>query len=150
MWVFTNHGFYSIVKDWNSDDLWVRSRQRNHLESLFDSKRIEYYKERDYQYRVKASKQETKDLFSHWPEDITYSNFKDSIYDGLLKSCAHSVWKIIHSWLDERSGALEIVKEERTRSHGANRKPGRKRRSRRPRVSQRKNTVVRIEDWKRK
>ena len=45
MWVFTNHGFYSIVKDWNSDDLWVRSRQRNHLESLFDSKRIEYYKD---------------------------------------------------------------------------------------------------------
>ena len=58
MWVFTNHGFYSIVKiiDTNPEKFWIRSRRREHLNTFFSEERIIESYGSDYQYRVEISK----------------------------------------------------------------------------------------------
>ena len=54
MWLFTNHGFYSIVKilDTNPEEFWIRSRRKEHLTTYFSEERIIYTHATDYQYRV--------------------------------------------------------------------------------------------------
>ena len=59
MWVFTNHGFYSIVRilDTNPEKYWVRSRRKEHLTTYFSEERILYTHATDYQYRVELDKE---------------------------------------------------------------------------------------------
>ena len=93
MWIFTNHGFYSIVKDKSSEtNLLVRARKREHLEVLFDRSRITYSPKRDYQYRVNAHRDEVSDLLYYSTNDITYTNFKNSITDSTLNRMANILW----------------------------------------------------------
>ena len=152
MWVFTNHGFYSIVKilDTNPQEFWIRSRRKEHLTTYFSEERIIYSHATDYQYRVTINKEELIDIFTHLPEEINYTNFKDSIHDKELKDAAHYVWHDIYGVLDERKGTMGISQEERTRSPSKNRESNGSGNPGQSSNSQGKTGVVRIEDWKRK
>jgi hypothetical protein len=125
MWVFTNHGFYSIVRilDTNPEEFWIRST---------------------------INKEELIDLFTHLPQEIDYTNFKDSIKDVELKDAAHYVWHDIYGVLDERKGTMGFSEEERSWPFTKNRKPDGSRNTGLSSDTQGKNGVVRIEDWKRK
>ena len=72
MWVFTNHGFYSIVRilDTNPEKYWVRSRRKEHLTTYFSEERILYTHATDYQYRVELDKEELDDIFSNLPNTL--------------------------------------------------------------------------------
>lgn len=152
MWVFTNHGFYSIVRilDTNPEKYWVRSRRKEHLTTYFSEERILYTHATDYQYRVELDKEELDDIFSNLPNEIDYTNFKDSIKNIELKDAAHHVWHDIYGVLDEREGTMGISQEERTRSPTQNRESNRRGDTGLPPNTQGKSGVVRIEDWKRK
>ena len=104
MWVFTNHGFYSIVRilDTNPEKFWIRSRRREHLNTFFSEERILESYGSDYQYRVEINKEELSEIFSYLPEEIDYSNFKDSIKDKHLHHAAKLVWLGVYGALDER------------------------------------------------
>jgi hypothetical protein len=152
MWVFTNQGFYSIVRilDTNPEKYWVRSRRKEHLTTYFSEERIIYTHATDYQYRVTINKEELIDIFTHLPEEINYTNFKDSIHDKELKDAAHYVWHDIYGVLDERKGTMGISQEERTRSPSKNRESNGSGNTGLSSNTQGKTGVVRIEDWKRK
>tara|TARA_R100001443_G_scaffold81895_2_gene88923 strand:+ start:28129 stop:28587 length:459 start_codon:yes stop_codon:yes gene_type:complete len=152
MWVFTNHGFYSIVRilDTNPEEFWIRSRRKEHLTTYFSEERIIYTHATDYQYRVTINREELIDLFTHLPQEIDYTNFKDSIKDVELKDAAHYVWHDIFGVLDERKGTMGFSEEERSRSPAKNREFNRSGNTGLPSNTQGKNGVVRIEDWKRK
>lgn len=152
MWLFTNHGFYSIVKilDTNPEEFWIRSRRKEHLTTYFSEERIIYTHATDYQYRVTINKEELIDIFTHLPQEIDYTNFKDSIKDIELKDAAHHVWHDVFGVLDEREGALGFSQTQRTWPFTKNRKPDRSGNTGLSSDKQGKNGVVRIEDWKRK
>ena len=152
MWLFTNHGFYSIVKilDTNPEEFWIRSRRKEHLTTYFSEERIIYTHATDYQYRVTVNKEELIDIFTHLPQEIDYTNFKDSIKDIELKDAAHNVWHDVFGVLDEREGALGFSQTQRTWPFTKNRKPDGSRNTGLSSDTQGKNGVVRIEDWKRK
>ena len=152
MWVFTNHGFYSIVRilDTNPEKYWVRSRRKEHLTTYFSEERIIYTHATDYQYRVTINKEELIDIFTNLPQEIDYTNFKDSIHDKELKDAAHYVWHDIFGVLDERKGTMGISQEERTRSPSKNRESNGSGNTGLSSNTQGKTGVVRIEDWKRK
>ena len=152
MWVFTNHGFYSIVKilDTNPEEFWIRSRRKEHLTTYFSEERIICTHATDYQYRVTINKEELIDIFTHLPQEIDYTNFKDSIQDKELKDAAHYVWHDIFGVLDERKGTMGFSQTQRTGTPTQNRKSNGSRNTGLSSDTQGKNGVVRIEDWKRK
>ena len=152
MWVFTNQGFYSIVRilDTNPEKYWVRSRRKEHLTTYFSEERILFTHATDYQYRVEINKEELIDIFTNLPQEIDYTNFKDSIHDKELKDAAHYVWHDIFGVLDERKGTMGLSQEECTRSPTQNRKSNRSGDTGQSSNSQGKTSVVRIKDWKRK
>ena len=152
MWLFTNHGFYSIVKilDTNPEEFWIRSRRKEHLTTYFSEERIICTHATDYQYRVTINKEELIDIFTHLPQEIDYTNFKDSIQDKELKDAAHYVWHDIYGVLDERERPMAANKTKRSWSPIKDRKPDGSRDSGLSSDTQGKTGVVRIEDWKRK
>ena len=152
MWVFTNHGFYSIVRilDTNPEKFWIRSRRREHLNTYFSEERIIESYGSDYQYRVEINKEELSEIFSYLPEEIDYSNFKDSIKDKHLHHAAKLVWLGVYGALDERERPMATNKKERSWSPVKDREPNRSRDSGLSSDKQGKTGVVRIEDWKRK
>ena len=150
--VFTNHGFYSIVKilDTNPEKFWIKSRRKEHLNTYFSEERIIESNGSDYQYRVEISKEELSEIFSYLPQEIDYTNFKDSIKDKPLHHAAKLVWLGVYGALDEREGTMATNKEKRTRSPSENRESDGSRNSGLSSDTQGKTGVVRIEDWKRK
>ena len=152
MWLFTNHGFYSIVKilDTNPEEFWIRSRRKEHLTTYFSEERIICTHATDYQYRVTINKEELIDIFSHLPQEIDYTNFKDSIQDKELKDAAHYVWHDIYGVLDERKGTMGFSQTQRTWTPTQDRELDGSRNTGLSPDTQGKDGVVRIEDWKRK
>ena len=150
MWVFTNHGFYSIVRilDTNPEKFWIRSRRREHLNTYFSEERIIESYGSDYQYRVEINKEELSEIFSYLPEEIDYSNFKDSIKDKHLHHAAKLVWLGVYGALDEREGSMAVDTKKRPGASSENREPNRSGDSGLSSDKQGKASVVRIEDWK--
>ena len=117
MWLFTEHGAFSVVavrEDSGAPSrtrMWVRARERAHLEHLIDvmswhSKRIQEWAGADYQWRLTISRAEWYRLARTLAEGVTYHNFKNHIavredgsrYERML----HHVWSLVRAWLDER------------------------------------------------
>jgi hypothetical protein len=59
MWIFTKHGFYSVVEDRdNADLLLVRARVEGDIEKYFRDAVVYYTPEHDYAYRAHVSRRE--------------------------------------------------------------------------------------------
>ncbi|EPY8492207.1 NUDIX hydrolase [Pseudomonas aeruginosa] len=111
MWLFTNFGFFSVVKKDESDDLTVRSRTksdldrlRNHyLPSLSASRPHEGT---DYPWRATTSAFALAEAMSAIAQDIGYSNFKDEVALGLGKDRAKrygKIWSALYDMPDDLS-----------------------------------------------
>tara|TARA_R100000808_G_C2116383_1_gene128871 strand:- start:243 stop:608 length:366 start_codon:yes stop_codon:yes gene_type:complete len=115
MWLFTNHGFFSIVQhDKRKDTLIVRARRKEHLEAYFTGYKISYKPERDYQYRIYTSRKNIAEFLFNFVEEIDYTNFKNSIKDEKLKSVASMVWHNIFAGLDEGNRTVVFTPSENT------------------------------------
>lgn len=90
MWLILNKGFLSIVNKEGS--FVVRSRVKEHLSYYFPNSEIEEGSGTDYQYRIRLTKYQLDNFFSVISNEITYSNFKDSIKDNSIKNFASQIW----------------------------------------------------------
>lgn len=98
MWVFLNTGPVSVVA--RQDDksvVLVRARRREHLEAAlgdWDGEIIET-PNADYRFRAFLAKSTWAEILTQHTMKIDYTNFKDSIKDGEIKTAAMKVWSIL-------------------------------------------------------
>jgi len=108
MWIATETGFYSIVKnnlsDSTSNEFLVRARKKLDLKNIFDSDRIITSRNKDYAYRVFASKEEVKIILDNTVENLNYSNFKDHIKSLPDQKDKLSFYSEIWSTMNEYQG----------------------------------------------
>lgn len=150
MWVFTNHGFFSIVKiiDASPDAFYIRARRKEHLETYFNGKAIIKSDGSDYRYRIILTRKELFNFYAALPVDIDYTNFKDSIKDPVLQVFASKIWLDGYLQLDDREKPFSVNKEKHSRVLKQDRKSGGLRNPRLSTVKGRKNNIIRVEDWK--
>ena len=95
-----NNSFLSIVEDRETDaELLIRARRRSDIEVVAEllhdgDARIEHTPKNDYQFRIRASREEFQRLMSLMIDHIDYNNFKDSVDDETLKSMYVRVWGV--------------------------------------------------------
>jgi hypothetical protein len=104
MWIFTQHGFFSVVRgndtllaDGSSQPtVQIRARHREHIDELQarfqaeigaypvvgydDPEHEEEFRYRDYEYRIFVPEPVWQDLGKSLACDVTYSNFKGQVY----------------------------------------------------------------------
>lgn len=101
MWVFTNIGFFSVVEV-NGDHkrVVVRARAKDHLEKLrkLGGHKLMPIREdegTDYSFRVYMEKEQWKELLGKLVDGINYTNFRDSVKDGLYHDSLLEVWSVM-------------------------------------------------------
>ena len=99
MWIFTNTGFVSAVS--NGKDLMVRARDRQSLEPIAESAKVEIIPtpHNDYPYRVIVSHDFLANWVAHMAKIITYKNFKSEVAATRGYEFAHplmQVWSVMH------------------------------------------------------
>lgn len=111
MWIFTKHGFFSIVcaHDGSQSNpirevLMIRGRSSTHLKALqsdfaqLQSFEVSETEETDYRYRIVAPKEIVVSVFNQAMMDLDYSNFKKVVSkteDSLYLHCLNEVWGIM-------------------------------------------------------
>jgi len=100
MWLLTTFGFFSVVLKPGDEDLTVRSRVREDLNTL----RKDYLPEMgetvegggtDYRYRAMVDRESMAAAMGNIVRDLDYSNFKNAVSDrqGYERSRAYgNVW----------------------------------------------------------
>lgn len=119
MWIFTKHGFYSVVcaregdgrygRAVDADRLMVRARLREHLEALrnrFPEQlarcEIRQFDGTDYAYRVFIEKQVWTKILVELTEEMDYDNFKSVVarFQGpsgaAYEHALHDVWSVMY------------------------------------------------------
>lgn len=90
MWIVTDRGFFSIVKERNGKSLIVRARARDDIENLIqDIKRITGIDSvvhelagSDYRYRIFIHPDYVAEVMAHLiTKELNYTNFKSRIDD---------------------------------------------------------------------
>lgn len=95
MWICFNDGFVSVVKDkLNINELVIRARRKDILETLLPGKEITTLTVSDYKYRTYCSKEEFSKLLVDRVSDIEYTNFKDSTTDPDLHDLYGDMWQL--------------------------------------------------------
>ena len=99
MWLFTNTGFVSAVS--NGKDLMVRARDRQSLEPIAESAKVEIIPtpQNDYPYRVIVSHDFFAKWVAHMGKNITYKNFKSEVAATRGYEFSHplmQVWSVMH------------------------------------------------------
>lgn len=95
MWVSTNYGFFSVVKNTTKNsslEFVLRARVRKHLEDTGIFEEIVELDECDYAYRMYVSKHQLSDWLLSVVDHINYDNFKDSVCNENLKKFYNEVW----------------------------------------------------------
>lgn len=119
MWIFTKHGFYSVVcarrgdgnhsQPVDPDRIMVRARVRGHLESLkarfadllADSEIMEF-PGTDYAFRIFVSKPAWSRVVVGLTEEMDYDNFKSKVarHQGSegadYEHSLHEVWSVMN------------------------------------------------------
>jgi hypothetical protein len=151
MWLFTNHGFFSIVKilDSSPDAFFLRARRKEHIEAYFNEKPIITTDNNDYRYRIILTRQELFNFYAALPIDIDYTNFKDSIKDPALQAFASKVWLDGYLQLDDREKSISTNKTKSTRVKKQDRKSSELRDAGLSVDKKGKDNILRIEDWTR-
>jgi 8-oxo-dGTP pyrophosphatase MutT (NUDIX family) len=111
MWLFTNFGFFSVVKKDASDDLTIRSRTRSDLDRLRNHylpslSASRAHEGTDYPWRATASASALAEAMSAIAQDIGYANFKDEVALSLGKDRAKrygKIWSALYDMADDLS-----------------------------------------------
>jgi hypothetical protein len=108
MWVFTPHGFISIVeyqspKAQPGEELLVRSRDAETLPKLFGPDLVvKLTPKADYRYRIIVSRQEAQRVLLGLLGDINYPNFKRSLPEGSgYKEAAGKCWGVMYDYQND-------------------------------------------------
>ena len=106
MWLFTNTGFVSAVS--NGKDLMVRARDRESLEPIAESAKVEIIPtpQNDYPYRVIVSHEFFAKWVAHMAKNINYKNFKSEVAATRGYEFAHplmQVWSVMHEVEDDKA-----------------------------------------------
>jgi hypothetical protein len=119
MWIFTKHGFYSVVCARQGDGqhgqpadpnrLMVRARVRKHLEALkgqfsdlLNACEVKEFAGTEYAFRIFVDKPVWNQVLARLNEEIDYDNFKSGVGHFQGKNGAayerslHEVWSVIH------------------------------------------------------
>ncbi len=103
MWLFTKHGFYSIVRKKESE-FHVRARLKGDLENLIRvvglEAKIITTRDADYRYRLVVGGQDVARVMECLGQEIDYSNFKGKIASdpkqrGRL-GAYHEIWSVMY------------------------------------------------------
>lgn len=115
MWLFTRYGFYSIACARNPDDsinpnlMMIRARRSAHLQALqhrfsdLAGVEIVTLPNRDYRYRMIATKEMWARIVNELAQEQEWSNFKNEVakFQGSAGSnyvdALHKVWSIMHN-----------------------------------------------------
>ena len=100
MWVFTTHGFLSIVQhNAMPDHFQVKSRVPGPLESLWPDHEVEVIDWADYRYRITIEKPEVLPVLLEVIASVDYTSFKDACSDDANYHLAlSSVWQVMYSF----------------------------------------------------
>lgn len=81
MWIFSKHGFYSVVQSKKDKTIMIRSRSLQHLENLKKqmhlSAEILTSEQSDYKYRVVVPHSVWVGIATELANEIDYPNFKN-------------------------------------------------------------------------
>ena len=116
MWLFTQHGFYSITRSRTEPDkTQVRARTRRDLENLQtltgNTAHILKTLNADYRWRIIITPGESERIVTLLTRDIDYPNFKASVAmrpDQKHRGHDyHRIWELHHGWQsdDDHHGA---------------------------------------------
>ena len=126
MWLFTRHGFYSVVCARKGDGgqgcpvdplkVMARARMRDHLVRLIDrfpealrDCEIREFAGTDYAFRIFVSKSDWSTVLAGLNEELDYDNFKSEVarYQGRegrkYERSLHDVWSVMHELQESRS-----------------------------------------------
>lgn len=117
MWLFTVHGFFSVVESHNDPDtLLVRARLKAHLVQLksahpsIGSSKIQESPERDYRWRLIVARSDWERTAAELTVDIDYDNFKSAASsehpdDTAYLDALHQVWATMEALTRARERA---------------------------------------------
>ena len=117
MWVFTQHGFISVVRHRvEKDKVLVRSRDQKSLVMIqtLTELEIEHTPDADYPYRMVVPAETFKNYMAVEMEEITYDNFKNRAYATRGNNYGHllsSVWGTMHDLEDKIARGKKLVIE---------------------------------------
>ena len=94
MWLFTKHGFFSAVQNYNHSNLiHVRARFEGDLERLCKTYGVEpnvvETPKGDYPYRMDFPRKTWDEIVKAEAEAIDYTNFKNAVHDGTNRDDAY-------------------------------------------------------------
>ena len=116
MWLFTKHGFYSVVcarkgnggygQPIDESRLMVRARLRQHLETLktrfpvlLGDAAIQVFPGSDYAFRIFVPKTAWATIAAELAAEISYDNFKSEVARGSAgddyEAALHDVWSVM-------------------------------------------------------
>ena len=114
MWLFTQHGFYSITRSRTEPDkTQVRARTRRDLQNLqkltSNAAPILETPDADYRWRIILTPSESEHIVALLARDIDYPNFKASVAKRADQKQRghdyHRIWELHHGWqMDEDRG----------------------------------------------
>ena len=111
MWLFTKHGFYSIVRK-SAEEYHVRARVKQDLQNLKDllelTDPIHESRSADYHYRLVVGKKTYLSVMALVTRSVDYENFKNTVamtedQRGKLKAY-HEIWAIMEEVQREARG----------------------------------------------
>lgn len=109
MWIVMNDAFVSIVENpKDPETLAVRARVREDLENIFPEFKNEIIEseDTDYRFRLYVDRYYVAARIRNTIEEISYTNFKDSVVEKWRKKAYTEIWFIMHDiqeWLTPSS-----------------------------------------------
>ncbi len=104
MWLFTKHGFFSAVQNWDDASLiHVRARFQGDLEKLCEAYGVEpkvvSLPDADYPYRMDFDREKLAEIAKNEIMAIDYTNFKNAVHDGTERDSAYmGVWSTMRRY----------------------------------------------------
>ena len=106
MWLFSKHGFFSAVENFNDANLiHVRARFQGDLERLCAAhgvpSNVKQIPGSDYPFRMDFGRETWGRIVRQEAENIDYTNFKDAVHDGTKRDRAYmEVWGVLQKYED--------------------------------------------------
>lgn len=111
MWLFTKHGFYSIVRHRDHANRFIlRGRTVEDVETIrtiltsnnwIDVDEVDTITGTDYLARITINANQLQWLFSYFARSLDYPNFKNAAHDGTTRDATYmQVWSTMRRWQD--------------------------------------------------
>jgi len=104
MWIFTTHGFLSIVQHLDHEEYFqVKARVAHPLQKLWPDHEIQVIDWADYRYRINIRKDEAFPVIEEAVRGIDYSSFKNECeWDVAYHRALVSIWSTMYRFQSER------------------------------------------------